>query len=805
MKGRGMSNRARRFKLAAGLMLLGGVLAFSGCAADLTLADGGKTEYKIVSADNASELDALAASDLAATLEEITGADFSAADGKRKSIFVGVKPECDKEPLRPFERRITTHDGNIYLYGEGERGNSNAVYDFLRDELGCRWYNHSGDKRIPKQSKPVIGELRRSIVPSIPCLTGSWIRDNQQCLRDFARRNAIVDELDNFIDTYRLHAGQRIVPSGLIPVGGNIRNTPGPREYLADKAYFKEHPEFFSMDETGKRVVTMQLCYSNMAMRDEFERNLEIMLKVMQYKGGRKLLGIGQDDNGGPFCCCPGCKELEKKYDHPAGPYYDFVLDMSKRFAKKHPEILLTFLAYREVQTLYPAKCLKKLPANLLPSYAPLECDFTKPLDHPVNAIQIKSFKEWADIAEQLHWWAYPTTYPRFNNAFPLVANIRRIAENFRLGHQLKVLYAFCQFGAKTDNCFGFNDMRPFILAELCRDITLDENKLVAEYAHACYGKAAAPMLKYIDELEKLEAETNFYLRWNPDVLHLPYTTGANLVRWERDFDAMEALVSGDAHTLLNIRRARYTLDQTLLGKWPFLTDAERKAVGGLDRVVARIEQTIVDDQSDFFRADPSSKEKQKRLAWYHEGLDPIIALARGGKPLPPELAERNAVRMLPRRNKSGLDKDPDTPFGFSAKLDFPEGKECFFIRSHEPARDPRWASVPMPQRFGPEEWRDRLDGKYRYLHLGRMPVGHADSLLICGSRGSLRTNFCLTPLFDPKRPKRLYDFHVLIAFAPDKSHIKIAEVVAIPTDEDAKDEKPQKRDAARDNFDALV
>ena len=269
--------------------------------------------------------------------------------------------------------------------------------------------------------------------------------------------------------------------------------------------------------------------------------------------------------------------------------------------------------------------------------------------------------------------------------------------------------------------------------------------------------------------------------------------------------EKVEAIVAGDAHTLLNIRRARYTLDQTLLGKWPFLTDAERKAVGGLDKVIARIEQTIVDDQNDFFRGDPASVEKQKRLAWYHEGIDPVIALARGGKPLPPELAARNAIRMLPRRNKSGLDKDPDTPFGFSVKLDFPEGNEWFFIRSHEPARDPRWASVAMPRRFGPEEWRDRLDGKYRYLHLGRMPVGHADSLLICGSRGSLRTNFCLTPLFDPKRPKRLYDFYVLIAFGPDKSHIRIAEVVAIPTDEDAKDEKPQKRDAAKDQFDALV
>ena len=162
-----MSKYPWLFKTAAGLMLLGGAVSFQLSAAELILADGGKTEYKVVSAKDASELDRIAAGDLAATLKEITGADFSAA-GKSKSIFVGVKPECDKAPLKPFERRITTYNGDIYLYGEGERGNNNAVYDFLRDELGCRWYNLSGDKKIPKNSKPVIGELKKSLIPSIP-------------------------------------------------------------------------------------------------------------------------------------------------------------------------------------------------------------------------------------------------------------------------------------------------------------------------------------------------------------------------------------------------------------------------------------------------------------------------------------------------------------------------------------------------------------------------------------------------------------------------------------------------------------
>ena len=57
------------------------------------------------------------------------------------------------------------------------------------------------------------------------------------------------------------------------------------------------------MNSKGKRVVSMQLCYSNKDLRDEFVRNLELMLKADKYTGGRKLVGVGQDDNAGAFCC----------------------------------------------------------------------------------------------------------------------------------------------------------------------------------------------------------------------------------------------------------------------------------------------------------------------------------------------------------------------------------------------------------------------------------------------------------------------------------------------------------------------
>ena len=275
-----MSNWSRCFRMAAVLLLPCGVWTFSGSAAELTLADGGKTAYKVVVVEGADKLAKAAARDLAATLKEITGADFSDNAGKSKSIFVGVAAPGDKEPLKEFERRIVTEDGNLYIYGEGQFGNNNAVYDFLRDELGCRWFNVSGDKKIPKQDKLAIGELKKSVIPSIPYMTASHVNTRPSDVVAFSRRNAIVDELDNFIEKYRLHAGQRIIPSGKVPKGGRIGNTFGPVECLKDKAYFETHPEYFSMNARGERVVTMQLCYSNMAMRDEFMRNLEIMMKA---------------------------------------------------------------------------------------------------------------------------------------------------------------------------------------------------------------------------------------------------------------------------------------------------------------------------------------------------------------------------------------------------------------------------------------------------------------------------------------------------------------------------------------------
>ena len=508
-----------------------------------------------------------------------------------------------------------------------------------------------------------------------------------------------------------------------------------------------------------------------------------------KYSGGCKLVGVGQDDNAGAFCCCPECKALEKKYGHPAGAYYDFLLDMSARFGKSHPKLLITFLAYRDEQTLFPAKCMKKLPANLLPSFAPLMADFAKPYTHAVNRKQFVNFKAWAKVASKMQWWSYPTTYPFPITSIPLGANIRRLADNFRTAHRNKVFDAYCQFGMGPYNAFGFNDLRLYMLCELCRDITRDEQSIVVEYTDFCHGAAAPMVRKYLAELEELDAKMKFYLRWNPDLLSIPYVTGKNLLRWERDFDTMEKLVADDPRRLFNVRRVRWTLDETVIAKWPYLTPAEQKAFGDLETYIKRVSETIDRDHEELLssirESDPARYKEvfARRRANYYRGLDQYIARARGGKDLPKRYAKRTVYRILPNRHRGGLDADPEAAFGLCNKGAYPKQGAWFTLRRFDAGKPGEWESFQLPKFFGAKSV-SRPSGKYGLHYLGDVTLSPDSQLSF--SPISRFSSFALGHLYDPKRPRQLYSLVVSLAVDPERKWVKLDQLLVFPTGRDA-------------------
>ena len=299
-------------------------------------------------------------------------------------------------------------------------------------------------------------------------------------------------------------------------------------------------------------------------------------------------------------------------------------------------------------------------------------------------------------------------------------------------------------------------------------------------------------------------------MHWNSDILTLEHATAANLLRWERDFDKMEGLVNGNEGRLLNLRRARYNLDQMVIARWPYMTQEEQSQFGDLESVIARAEKTIVADAEDLREyarhTTPEVFARGVRLAaeWLHTGLDQYICRARGGKALPAKFAKYKTVyRILPNRNKLGLDKDPDAPFGLCNTGPYSNWNCWFFMRSFVCDRKPQWESAIPPRPIGKRRLKDaQFDGKYRYYPLGAMTILPDSQIDI--SALSPVSGFGVGHLHDPKRPNRLYDFFVCMAIDPERKQVKLGELVVVPLDKDAAPGKKPTR-TANDSVDAFI
>ena len=174
------------------LTILAAAAALS-APAELQLAKDGETAYTIIYDFPGDVLLDPAVRDLAATLSEITGAEFKVAekaDGPK--IFVGVTAPGDTAPFASRERRIRSVGNDLYIYGDYRYGTAGAVYNFLREFCGCRWYTATGDKRIPKNPDLKFDAIDYRHVPSFKSIEhghkGAFAANNPD-IRDWVRRN----------------------------------------------------------------------------------------------------------------------------------------------------------------------------------------------------------------------------------------------------------------------------------------------------------------------------------------------------------------------------------------------------------------------------------------------------------------------------------------------------------------------------------------------------------------------------------------------------------------------------------------
>lgn len=659
-----MKNLLSCFLILPGVIILLASRELSAAPGGILLAENGKTSYVIIPPEAPLPMELLAVRELKDGLKRTTKAEFKTASSGAKAIRLVRDAKLGKEVC---SLEISGQD--ILLKGGDRFGMVYAVYTFLEDQLGIRFYTRWGENKYPRHKRLAVSfkpYTRKMAYPerTILCHDNYRLKEtlpfyfrNRLNLSNAFRKIPGFPGTDTIFreNTHNCHTLFFYIP----PRKGAY---PELLRFKTKKYYFKDHKEFFSMDKNGKRVMSMQLCFSNQELRKEFKRRLYEHIELTGKKEG--IYSVSAQDYPGKFCYCKGCEALAKKYRSNTGPLVDFILELCKEVKKKYPKLYISTLAYRKEQSECPPDLKgKKMPENFICVFAPIDDDFSKPLDHPNNKGTLENIRKWAKISRHLWMWYYPLPYG--GNA-PYIS-LERNAKDVRLMLEAGATGAYFEHDVGLWDGCNFADLLNFLLLQLIQDPGKDYKKIVKEYCDFMYGKASSDMQEYISILDGYSRKNKVHWIWNggglPEAL-----TPENLLRYTRLFDRMEKKVSSDKKALAKIGEVRFMLDLCVLRKYKEITKGKKAVLPPPEVIRKRIEKNLK-GAIDFRMRDNLKSLGKTRMNRYRLQIRDayIYATVTPGKlPAPlDKIPEKRIRQLIPARvNKCGMIKMKDAAFG---------------------------------------------------------------------------------------------------------------------------------------------
>ena len=460
---------------------------------DVVLAENGASRAVVVVADDATQPEKHAAQELAGFLSQVTGGEMKVvgtAGKDRPRLLVGAgaaklaDPGFSIQGLAQEELIIRTVGSDLILAGGRPRGTLYAVYTFLEDHVGCRWWS-SKVSTIPKTPTLKIGALNHRYVPPLEYRESFWF---DAFNGDFAVRNRCNGHREE-LDAKR---GGKHVYQGFVHTFYPL---------IPPSKYFKDHPEWFS-EIGGKRVHEhKQLCLTNEAMRQELVKNLKAQLRA---NPAATIASVSQNDWRGN-CQCAKCAAVDKEEGGPAGSLLRFVNKVAEDIEKEFPQVAVSTLAYQ--YTRKPPKHVKPRP-NVIVRLCSIECSFSKPLADERNKTFRDDIVGWSKICNRLYVWDYTTNFRHYMLPHP---NLRVLAPNVRffVNHGVKGLF---EQGAYQSYGSEMAELKGWVLAKLLWNPSLDADKLIVEFTDGYYGPAAKDVRAYLDLIHDAVDKSGDYL-----------------------------------------------------------------------------------------------------------------------------------------------------------------------------------------------------------------------------------------------------------------------------------------------------
>ncbi len=565
--------------------------------ADLILTENGNTAYRIVLPSHASDNLKYAVHELKIHLEEASGAKFAITGTGTNNAEQIILRELDPE-LKTGEFSVRTEGKNLLLSGGGESGIHHAVHDFLANDCGYIWYDARGGRKVPDLKNFRLPEIsrRKSFEFADRTMSSDWFfyrpKGHYFLYRSGMNSKVRLFPLPGMKQNEKLN----------IKIGVNDVRRASPAahtffDYIPDvpgksrigafrkKGYFKEHPEWFSMNQQGKRIVR-QLCFSNPDLRAEFKKNFYEHIRMTP---NSNIFSVTAYDFPGEICHCKECQAAVKKYKTNGAPVFLFVKELAEAAAKDFPNIMIWTYAYRKEQTEFPPIGLN-LPDNVIVNFCPIDDDMSKDWTADTNAETYRNLKEWKKhcrniwIGYYVNPWTFSVLMP------PAVGNVYRLGNDIALGRKAGANGFGFSHPNGTPSMTGFTELQSYLISRLMRDPGLAIDPLIDDFMQFEYGPAAPLMRKYLNELEKVAKETRVFVKWN--AVHGVWNSffkSADAVRWQGYFDEMEKLTASQPELLFSVQRVRIPLDVMTLRFYSRIKREVPSYPTGVKELAARI------------------------------------------------------------------------------------------------------------------------------------------------------------------------------------------------------------------------
>ncbi|MBQ7256591.1 MAG: DUF4838 domain-containing protein [Abditibacteriota bacterium] len=402
-------------------------------------------------------------------VKDITGYDFSKLSGD--GIY------------------IKSGDDYLIFAGDRPRGTLYAVYTYLEDFLGCRFF--SADKEIvPQKNNITINNINKIYVPPF------------MSRESFFKVNLISDHYKFYVKN-KLNGNFNNIPDdwgGHVSLIGWCHTIPF---WIPASKYGQDHPEWFALVKGHREndKDDANICFSNQEVIDEMTK---VVLEQLGDTQEKVIVSVSQADTYRK-CECEECQKLYEKYGN-SGALLTVVNHVAREVKKKNPNALVETLAYQ--WTRQAPKNIKP-EDNVIIRLCDIECDFASPLDSRNNKSFYKDLKDWHKFTDSVYIWDYVVNFQNSHPVFPDFHVLKKNMNIFANNHGIAVFAEGDDFNWDT----ALISLKAYLIGKLMWDPSANQDKLTKEYLNFYFGPAGNDVYDYLKIITKATQREKPFLR----------------------------------------------------------------------------------------------------------------------------------------------------------------------------------------------------------------------------------------------------------------------------------------------------